>query len=120
MRIVVDLDGVICSIRQSNQTYAELEPVPGAVQRLKELRAAGHYIVIQTARHMKSCDSNVGLVMKRLGKVTLDWLEANGVEYDEIFFGKPNGEVYIDDRGLRFENWQDITMERLEQVAKAK
>ena len=70
MRIVVDLDGVICPIRKSDQKYAELQPVAGAVERLKELRAAGHSVIIQTARHMKTCDGNVGLVIKRLGKVT--------------------------------------------------
>ena len=120
MRIVVDLDGVICPIRKSDQKYAELQPVAGAVERLKELRAAGHSVIIQTARHMKTCDGNVGLVIKRLGKVTLDWLEEHDIEYDEIFFGKPHGEVYLDDRGLRFEAWAEVTDERLEQLAKEK
>ena len=80
MRIVIDLDGVICPVRRDGQAHADLEPVPGAVEKLKALREAGHVIIIQTARHMKTCDGNVGMVMKRLGKITLDWLYKNGVE----------------------------------------
>lgn len=120
MRIVIDLDGVICPVRQEHQEYAELEPITGAVERLHELRKAGHYIIIQTARHMKTCDGNVGRVMQRLGKVTLDWLECHNVEYDEIFFGKPNGEIYLDDRGLRFEDWNSISEESLLEFAREK
>ena len=48
------------------------------------------------------------------------WLERHGIEYDEIYFGKPNAEVYIDDRALRFSTWDAITEERLQQVARAR
>jgi len=109
MRIVIDLDGVICKIKKDNQTYDELNPVPGAAKRIKDLRSKGHYIIISTSRHMKTCDGNVGKIMKRVGKITLDWLARYDIEYDEIYFGKPNGEIYIDDRAIRFSNWQKIT-----------
>ncbi|HTU24671.1 MAG TPA: hypothetical protein VMF30_04705 [Pirellulales bacterium] len=108
MRICIDLDGVICQLRRPGQEYAELEPVPGAIEKLRALRGAGHYIIIATARHMKTCDGNVGKVVARLGAVTLDWLAQHGVEFDEIHFGKPHAEVYIDDNALRFEGWDRI------------
>ena len=117
MRIVIDLDGVICEIKQPHQSYADVEPIPGAVEKIRELRAAGHYIIIQSARNMQTRGGNLGQVMKHVGKVTLDWLEKHGVEYDEIYFGKPNGHVYIDDRALRFAAWDEITEERLAQEA---
>jgi histidinol phosphatase-like enzyme len=56
MRICIDLDGVICQLKKEGQTYDQLEPVTGAIEKLKELKAAGHYIIIQTARHMKTCE----------------------------------------------------------------
>jgi capsule biosynthesis phosphatase len=64
--------------------------------------------MIQTARHMKTCDGNVGKVVARQGKTTLDWLEKHGIEYDEIFFGKPWAQVYIDDNAMRFSSWEEI------------
>ena len=108
MRICIDLDGVICSLRGPGQNYADLQPVPGAVEKLRQLKAAGHYIIICTARHMKTCQGNVGAVVARQGLVTLEWLERHNIEYDEIHFGKPHAQVYIDDNALRFESWSTV------------
>ena len=84
MRIIIDLDGVLCPIRKPNQSYSDLKPLPGAVKKMSSLRASGHYIIIMTARHMGTCDSNIGKVVKKMGKITLDWLEQFEIEYDEI------------------------------------
>lgn len=117
MRIVVDLDGVICPVKGVEQSYAELVPLPGAASRLRELRAAGHSVIIVTARNMSTCEGNVGKVVQRVGKLTLDWLDRHGIEYDEIHFGKPNGEVYIDDRAIRFTSWHEVTRDVVEREA---
>jgi capsule biosynthesis phosphatase len=108
MRICIDLDGVICRLREPGQQYAELEPVPGALEKLRELKAAGHYLILWTARHMKTCEGNVGQAVARQGAVTLEWLKRHDVQYDEIHFGKPHAQVYIDDNALRFESWDSI------------
>ncbi|MDR3681756.1 MAG: hypothetical protein P4L41_17440 [Flavipsychrobacter sp.] len=107
-RICIDLDGVICDFKKEGETYADVRPIPGAIEKLKELRANGHYLIIHTARHMKTCEGNVGRVISKVGAVTLQWLADHNVEYDEIYFGKPWAEVYIDDNALRFANWQNI------------
>jgi len=120
MRIVIDLDGTICPIRKSNQRYEDLQPMPGALEKMNELRAAGHYIIIQTARNMATQQSNLGKVMKNIGKVTLDWLSKYNIPYDEIYFGKPNAEIYIDDRSFRFVQWDEITESMLNEIAKEK
>jgi capsule biosynthesis phosphatase len=108
MRICIDLDGVVCQLRRPGQQYAELEPVPGAVEKLRALRAAGHYVILCTARHMKTCGGNVGQVVARQGAVTLNWLARHGIEYDEIHFGKPHADVYIDDNAVHFVSWEAI------------
>lgn len=120
MRIVIDLDGTICPIKQPHQSYADLKPLPGAAAKIRAFRAQGHYIIIATARHMATSEANVGLVMKRVGKLTLDWLDTNGIEYDEIFFGKPNADITIDDRSVRFSTWRSITEAKLKKLAKAR
>ncbi len=118
MRIVIDLDGTICPIKKPDGSYKDLPVHDGAVEKIRELRNQGHYIIIQTARNMATCESNVGKVMKNVGKVTLDWLEKHNVEYDEIYFGKPNADLYIDDRALRFETWDILTEEALIKIGK--
>ena len=108
MRICIDLDGVICQLRRAGEQYADLQPVPGAVEKLRSLRTAGHYVIICTARHMKTCGGNVGQVVARQGAVTLNWLARHGIECDEIHFGKPQADVYLDDNAVRFEAWEAI------------
>lgn len=118
MRISIDLDGTICPVKQPEQDYSDLEPLPHAAERIRELRKAGHYIVIQTARNMATCGGNLGRVIKNVGLITLEWLEKNGIEYDEIYFGKPNAEVYLDDRAVRFFSWTDVTENNLKEAAR--
>jgi capsule biosynthesis phosphatase len=118
LRIAVDLDGTICALKGPGESYADLAPLPGAADRLREMRAAGHRVIIITARNMATCQSNLGLVMKNVGKITLDWLDRHGMEYDEIYFGKANAHIYIDDRAHRFSGWAEITPELLDEQAR--
>lgn len=116
MRIVIDLDGTICEIKKTNQSYEDVKPLPGAVEKIAQLRSHGHYVIIQTARNMVTCESNLGKVMKNVGLVTLNWLKKYAVEYDEIYFGKPYGDIYIDDHALRFDDWKYLETEKLQVI----
>lgn len=107
-RICIDIDGVICEIKQPHETYADVKPIKNVAEKISALRKNGHYIILCTARHMKTCNGNVALVTSRIGKITLDWLEKHGIEYDEIQFGKPYAHVYIDDNAFRFSDWDSI------------
>ena len=105
MRICIDLDGVICELRRSGETYADILPKPGAIDAIAKLKKAGHEVIIYTARHMKTCNGDPGKTIARQGKITLDWLDKHGIEFDEIHFGKPWADVYIDDNAVRFTSW---------------
>ena len=108
LKICIDLDGVVAGFKAEGQTYADVPPIPGAVEKLKSLKAAGHYLILYTARHMKTCQGNVGSVVARVGQITLDWLKRHEVPYDEIYFGKPWADIYIDDNAFRFRSWDEI------------
>lgn len=115
MRICIDIDGTICSLRKPDEDYKDVKPLTGAAETLKKLRLEGHYVILATARHMNTCDSNVGLVVARQGLTLLEWLKQYGFEYDELWFGKPYAHVYIDDRALQFSGSWDIIPEKLAQ-----
>jgi capsule biosynthesis phosphatase len=108
MKICIDMDGVICELRRPDQTYASVQPLPGAVDKMKSLKQAGHYLILCTARHMATCNSNVGMVIARQGKTLLDWLSQHEIPYDELWFGKPHADVYIDDNAYRFTSWDAV------------
>jgi capsule biosynthesis phosphatase len=108
MRICIDLDGVIAELKKENETYADVKPLKGAIKKIIKLKENGHYIIIYTARHMKTCNGNVSKVLAKVGQITLEWLEQYEVPYDEIVFGKPWADIYIDDNGFRFKDWDEI------------
>lgn len=121
LRICIDLDGTICEIRKNGQSYSDVKVKPGAREKINSLKAEGHTIIINTARNMATTGHNVGKVVRNVGKITLDWLEENNIEYDEIFFGKPNADITIDDRVLRFnDDWDNISENKLIELAKSK
>jgi len=111
---MIDLDGVIAELKKDGQDYSTLRINPGALEKLRALKKAGHYIILQTARHMKTTDGDQGKVVARIGKKTLDWLDNHNIPYDEIHFGKPYAELYIDDLAHKFTGWDNIKLEDLD------
>ena len=101
MKICIDIDGTICALRQPGETYADVKPLPGAVEKMQALKTAGHYLILTTARHMATCQANVGLVVARQGRTLFEWLAAHGIPYDELWFGKPHADIYIDDNATK-------------------
>jgi capsule biosynthesis phosphatase len=114
MRICLDIDGTICEVRGKADDYAAVRPLPQAAERIRSLRAAGHYVILATARHMQTCGSNVGMVVARQAQTLIGWLARHGIEYDELWFGKPHADLYVDDKAFPFTgNWDEISQDIL-------
>ncbi len=109
MKIVIDLDGTICELKKEWQNYCDVIVNKWAVDKIKKLKELWHYIIIQTARHMETCGSNLWLVNARVTKNTIEWLEKNNIPFDEIYFWKPNADLYIDDNAKTFIWWDNIS-----------
>ena len=99
MRICIDIDGVLAE-GDSWPYYATCLQVKGAAASIQELLAAGHYIVLHTSRFEED------------RAVTRKWLRDHQILYDQLIMDKPFADVYIDDKGLKFEDWDD-TMQAL-------
>jgi len=108
MRIVIDIDGTIGELRKNKLDYSYIKVIKDAIKKINSFKKDGHYIILQTARHMKTCNGDQGKVLAKIGKKTLDWLEKNKIPYDEIYFGKPYADIYIDDLAHKFLNWEKI------------
>ena len=102
--IVFDIDGTICPIKLSDQSYDDLVPHPEMVERLREYREQGFYVILSTSRNMNSYNGNVGLLIARTAKQLLAWLDGHEIPYDELHVGKPwpgKGGFYVDDKSIR-------------------
>lgn len=104
MRICFDLDNTLCT----GKPYETAEPFPGVKDLLLKLKEEGHTIIIQTARGMATASSNPGKCVKNIGRLTLEQLDAWGFLYDEIYFGKPNADLFVDDKAFHASKLQKL------------
>ena len=114
MIIVFDLDNTICERKLGDKTYADLEPYPEALETLRWLKAEGHTIILQTGRHMKTCQGNTGKVLAKQGKTLFDWLEKHNIQFDEIWWNKPHADLIVDDGAHKHTDWSS-TVEAIKQ-----
>ena len=95
MRLIIDLDGTICSEEKQFSRSLAI-PIIGAVEALQKIASEGHTIIIYSARTWAEYE------------VTIKWLKDYLIPFDQLVLGKPQGDVWIDDRALHFDSWERI------------
>ena len=96
MKIAIDFDGVICArngIPTGELTWDD-KPVDGALDAIKLFQKTGKKVWVFT--------SNPDLDGVR------DWLKKHNFPEIEVTNIKKPAHAFIDDRAIRFTNWQDI------------
>ena len=110
MRIVFDLDGVICKIKSDDMCYKDCIPNNDVIQKINYFKKLWYTIIINTARNMKTQKSNLWKIIKNIWGDTIEWLNNNNVSYDELYFWKPLWDYYIDDNSIRFRTVKDLDL----------
>ncbi|MEK9993384.1 MAG: hypothetical protein VW646_01380 [Hydrogenophilales bacterium] len=105
--IAIDFDGVIYknSLGFHDGTLYD-KPLPGSHKGLKEL-SKRYNIVIYTCKANPSRPTVEG---KNGIELVKEWLKLNNMWQfvSEIVWGKPNVKFYIDDKCIRFFNWEQL------------
>ena len=96
-RICFDLDNTLVTFPEIQGDYSTVKPIKKNIELLRYLKTFNNTIIIYTARRMKTHDGNIGKITADIGKITLETLEKFDIPYDEIYFGKPHADFYIDD-----------------------
>ncbi len=98
MQIVIDVDGTICT---EEKTYSRsmAKVIKDAVESVNNLYDDGHTIILYSARSWQEYE------------MTEDWLKRHNFRYHQLVMGKPIGEVWIDDRAVRFTTWSEVNRE---------
>ena len=104
MRLVFDLDGVICTPPKGIQ-FGKIEyiknsmPIANAVEFMQWLKKNGHKITIWT-------DRPNDLAVKF---ATEQWLDLEQVPYDRLIFDKPKGPVYVTETPSNSKYFKHVT-----------
>ena len=110
----MDLDDTLTQNYEGS--YIDVSPNEAVVAKLREYKAKGFEIVINTSRNMRTYSGNVGLINANTLPVILGWLEKHDVPYDEIYTGKPwcgNEGFYVDDKSIRPSEFATLSYEEI-------
>lgn len=99
---VIDLDDTICFTK--DRDFENSKPNEPVIKKINDLYDKGWNILICTARGAKSCKTLQQREEKYRG-ITESWLNKNGVKYNEVMFGKPNADYYVDDKNMSIEEF---------------
>jgi hypothetical protein len=96
---VVDIDGVIATgtkeevySEEAGWAYDKCIPLQRGVEIVRGLKLRGIRVVLYTARFPED------------EEVTRQWLNNFNVPYDELIMGKPQSDIYVDDKALMYQN----------------
>ena len=99
-RFCFDLDNTLVTYPKRTNDYSTVKPKIKNIKFLNFLHSLGHHIIIYTARRMKTHKGNIKEVKKDIGELTKNQLAMFGIKYDELIFGKPYANFYIDDLSI--------------------
>ena len=119
LRIICDIDGTLCPIKETHQEYKDLVPDAEMLTKLRWYKEHGAIIVLNTSRNMNSFNGNLGRINAITAKVLLEWLELWDIPYDEILYGKPwpgHYGFYVDDRAVRPDEFLAYTADELVEI----
>jgi capsule biosynthesis phosphatase len=96
-RFCFDLDNTLVTYPQILGDYTTVKPKKENIDIVKKLKLLGHYIIIHTARRMRTHNGDVKAVEHEIKDLTIKTLKEFDIPYDELYFGKPYADLYIDD-----------------------
>jgi len=99
-RFCFDLDNTLVTAPRVAGDYNTCGPIKAMIDHVRRLHDEGHYIIIHTARRMRTHSGNLGAVISDIGDVTIKQLKNFGIPFDELLFGKPHADFYVDDKAV--------------------
>ena len=116
-KLVVDLDDTLSYTIDGD--YVNSKPIVPVIDMLKKYKEKGFQIVIHSSRQMRTYNGQLGQINIHTLPNIINWLDKNGVPYDEIILGKPwcgfDG-WYIDDKAIRPSEFLNMTQDEIEEM----
>ena len=100
--IYIDIDETICTHNRKNPSvscdYSEAQPIIENIAKANKLFDEGHTIVYWTARGTVTGIDWTDITKKQL----IDW----GAKHHDLKLGKPQYDLFIDDKNLNTRDWE--------------
>ena len=93
---IIDIDGTICT--DSDGKYDNCRPFYERISYINKLFEEGNTIIYCTARGMGSSNGDQKKAIEKYFDYTQKQLKNWGCLYHRLYLGKPNGDIYIDDK----------------------
>ena len=90
MKYCFDIDGTICT--NTNGDYGKAQPLTNRIKIINNLFDEGHQIIMFTARGSTTNFDWTDLTRQQLK----GW----GVNYHKLIFGKPEADIFVDDKAI--------------------
>lgn len=103
MVYVFDIDGTICN--NTNGKYDQAFPFKERIEKINLLYEKGNTIIFLTARGMGRNNNNIKKSYEEYYDFTLTQLKLWGIKFHSLYLGKPSGDYYIDDKGMKDEEF---------------
>ena len=87
---------------EENCNLEDAQPIVERIAIVNRLHSKGAKIYLMTARGMLGNSNNQAQADQSMRTFTENQLKEWGVQYDQLFFGKPRAAYYIDDKA-----WND-------------
>lgn len=99
MIYVFDIDDTICT-KSVADDYSSCSPIKERINIVNRLYDEGHTIIMMTARGMCRSKGNQNAADELMREITEAQLSDWGVKYNDLYFGKPFADFYIDDKAI--------------------
>ena len=94
----IDLDNTLCITE--NSKYEISQPIQDRINFVNKLKSEGNHITIWTARGATSGVDHKDLTLKQLH----EW----AIQYDELLMGKPDYDIYLDDKSFNIDSFYPV------------
>ena len=103
MIYIFDIDGTICTCSWGQ--YENAEPYEERIKKINNLYDGGDKIIFFTARGMGRSENDVKYAYENFYDFTYNQLKKWGVKFHELYLGKPEGDIFVDDKGKYSEDF---------------
>lgn len=116
LTLCFDIDNVICKT-DKKKDYTLSKPISKNINCINDLFNKGYYIKLFTARYMGRSKENIRIAKKRASNLTIKQLKKWNVSYNEIIFGKPSYDLFVDDKAIFYKgNWSTIIEREIKKI----